>query len=220
MVRKTVKTPMVRKIVEKVPDEMLQQDLEKYRQRALELGATDAKVITTDMVVIDERVRAKCIYPKCRWYRTNANCPPYAMDLEQTRKLVNNFHYAIFFGMKVPTETAAGKRTPEQLKQYQLSGRKRLEIVAKVEAEAFYDGYYLAVGFGGGSCKSFFCPDEDCSSLKGQGCKFPYRARAAMEAVGMDVYLMATKVGWDIYPLGMAPSDAPSALRTGIVFIY
>ena len=52
---------MVRKIVEKVPDELLQQDLEKYRRRALEIGATDAKIITTDIILIDERVRAKCI---------------------------------------------------------------------------------------------------------------------------------------------------------------
>ena len=83
---------MVRKIVEKVPDELLQQDPEKYRQRAIEIGATDAKIITTDIIVIDERVRAKCINPVCASYGTNINCPPYAMDLE----LVN----------------AAGKTTP------------------------------------------------------------------------------------------------------------
>ena len=82
---------MVRKIVESVPDEQLHKDLEKYRQRAIELGATDAKIITTDMVVIDERVLAKCRYPKCRYYGTNANCPPYGMDLELVRKIVNNF---------------------------------------------------------------------------------------------------------------------------------
>ena len=212
---------MARKIVERVPDEILQQDLEKYRQRALELGASDATVITTDMVLIDERVRAKCIYPRCEWYGTSANCPPHTISLEQTRKIVSNFHYAILFRIKLPTEYLAGKRTPEQIKQGRLIGRKRLEIVARVEAEAFYDGYYLAVGFGGATCKSAFCPDEDCRALKpGQGCKFPYSTRASMEAVGMDVYLMATKVGWDIYPLGQAPSDAPHGTWAGIVFIY
>jgi len=34
--------------------------------------------------------------------------------------------------------------------------RKLAEIIAKIEAQAFYDGHYLAVGFGGGSCKSIF----------------------------------------------------------------
>jgi len=212
---------MVRKIVERVPDEVLQQDLEKYRQRALELGATDAKIITTDMVVIDERVRAKCIYPKCEWYGTSVNCPPYTIDVEQTRKIVNNFHYAIFFRLKVPTEMVAGKRTPEQLKENRRFRNTRAEIEAKVEAEAFYDGYYLAVAFGGGPCKLAYCLNEDCQALKpGQSCKFPQRARAAMEGVGMDVYLMATKVGWDIYPIGVSPSDAPCGTMAGIIFIY
>ncbi len=48
----------------------------------------------------------------------------------------------------------------------------------------------------------------------------PHRARASMEAVGIDVYKLATKVGWDIYPIGKAPSDAPYGTIAGIVFIY
>ncbi len=62
---------MVRKMLADIPDELVHQDLEKFRQLAIDLGATDAKVVTTDMVIIDERVRAKCIYPKCHWYGTN-----------------------------------------------------------------------------------------------------------------------------------------------------
>ena len=99
---------MVRKIVEKVSDEVLQQDLEKYRQRALELGATDAKLITIDMVVIDERVRAKCSIPLCASYGRSVNCPPYTMELEQMRKVVNEFRYAIFSKLEVPVEKITG----------------------------------------------------------------------------------------------------------------
>ncbi len=172
------------------------------------------------MVVIDERVRAKCIYPECEWYGTNAHCPPHAIELEQARRLVSSFEYAIFFRIRVPTELLAGKSTPEQLKQGDLLRKKRLEITAKIESTAFYDGYYLAVGFGGGTCKLVFCPNDDCSVLKGQGCKAPFRARASMEAMGMDVYMLATRVGWDIYPMGKAPSDAPHGTMAGIVFIY
>ena len=73
---------MAHKILERVPEAQLQADLEKYCQRAIELGASDAKIIGTDDVIIDERVLAKCVYPKCHGYGTNANCPPYAMSLE------------------------------------------------------------------------------------------------------------------------------------------
>ena len=212
---------MNRKIAESVPDKQLQKDLEKYRQRALKFGATDAKIITTDIVVIDERVRAKCGYPKCESYGTNAFCPPYAMDLEETRKLVNNFQYAIFFRIKAPTETMAGTRIPEQLKQNRHNRQIRQDILSKIESEAFYDGYYLAVGFGGGPCKDLFCPDIECSALiPGQSCRHSLKARSAMEAVGVDVYLMSSRVGWDIYPLGRAASQAPHGALLGIVLIY
>ena len=210
---------MVHKIVEKVPDEQLQGDLDRYRQRALELGATDAKIITTDMVLIDERVRAKCIYPKCAAYGTNTNCPPYVMDLEQFRKTVSNFRYAVFTKLEVPSEEITYTRGRSSADHWRT---KMAEIVAKIEAEAFYDGYYLALAFAGGSCKRIFCPDTDCSALvPGQPCRHPLRARAAMEAVGMDAFTMATKVGWDIYPIGRSstPSEVPHGARLGLVLI-
>jgi len=213
---------MVRKIVARVPDEQLQNDLEKYRQRALELGATDAKVITTDMVVIDERVRAKCIYPKCNHYGTSAQCPPYAMDLEQVRKIVNNFRYAIFTRLEVPPEQMAGTEARDKGLS-DPSHKKTHEIVSRIEAEAFFDGYHLALGFACGPCKKFFCPNIECSALTpGQPCRHPLRARAAMEAVGMDVFTMATKAGWDVYPIGasISPSEVPFGATYGLVLIY
>ena len=200
----------------------MQQDLEKYRQRAIELGATDAKIITMDKVVIDERVLAKCTYPKCPGYGTNVNCPPYAMSLDQVRKVVNNFSYAIFIKLDVPSGDIAGPEARD--KNLVNPYRKKLaEIVAKIEAEAFYDGYHLALGFGSGTCKALFCPDNECRALvMGQPCPYRLKARSPMEGVGMDVYTMAAKAGWDIYPIGdnTLPSEVPHGLRLGLVFIY
>ncbi|MFQ5996270.1 MAG: DUF2284 domain-containing protein [Dehalococcoidales bacterium] len=212
---------MRRKIVEKVPEEQLQQDLEKYRQRALELGATDAKIITTDEVVIDERVRAKCTYPKCPSYGTNVNCPPYAMSLDEVRKVVNNFRYAIFVKLDVPPGDIAGREAGDK-NLVQPYRRKIAEVVAKIEAEAFYDGYHLALAFGSGTCKALLCPDTECQALvTGQACPHRLKARSPMEGVGMDVYTMTAKVGWDIYPIGDAtlPSEVPYGLRLGLVLI-
>lgn len=213
---------MVRKIVERVPDEVLQQDLEKYRLRALQLGATDAKIITSAMVLIDERVRAKCLYPKCYRYGLNAHCPPYAPDLELVRKIVNNFHYAVFIKLEVPSEEMAGPRVREK-RLFIRSQMKIYEVVGKIEAEAFYDGYHLALGFANGACKSIFCPNNECSALvPGQRCLHPLRARASMEGEGMDAYTMAARVGWDVYPVGGATkaSEVPHGVRLGLVLIY
>jgi hypothetical protein len=46
-------------------------------------------------------------------------------------------------------------------------------------------------------------------------------ARLVTEGMGIDVYGLATKVGWDIYPIyrTVDPQAVPSALAVGIAFI-
>ena len=39
-------------------------------------GSPDAEIIKSDKVIVEERVRGKCIIPKCAYYGTNLNCPP------------------------------------------------------------------------------------------------------------------------------------------------
>lgn len=213
---------MTRKFVDKVSEERLEKDLKKYKEKAVELGASIAEIITVDMVVMDERARAKCMYPKCSSYGLSVHCPPHTTELNQMKKIINKYKYAILIRVDAPIEDVAGPIAKEQgtWKKY---GLKRNKVIGKLEAIAFNDAYHFALGFGGGSCKSYFCPNEDCSALKpGQGCRAPLKARPSMEAVGMDVFTMAAKVGWDIYPIGenTLPSDAPYASFIGIVFIY
>jgi len=213
---------LVRKIVEKVPATQLQQDLEKYRERALELGATDAKVITTDMVVIDERVRMKCLYPKCYYYGTSAHCPPHAFDLDMARKTVEKFQYALFFCLVVPSYQMAGTEALEK-RLYIPPHRKIFKLVSMIESEAFSDGYYLSFGLGCGPCKEIFCPKLESSLLiVGKGCHQPLKSRTSMEGFGIDVFTLAAKVGWDIYPIGAAtsPGDIPCGGIYVLVFIY
>jgi predicted metal-binding protein len=213
---------MVDRIVEKVDEEQLCRNLEKYRQMAVDLGAADAKVITTDMVIVDERVRAKCMVPLCSNYGTNANCPPRGMDLNSVRTLVSKYKYAIFSRVTVPSDHMCGPDYREKGLAVR-NAMTNFEIVSKVEAAAFYDGYYLAMGFGGGPCKRYFCPNEECSALvPGQPCRHALRARVAMEGAGIHGWMMAAKVGWELYPIGRTsqPSDAPCASRLGLVLIH
>jgi len=164
----------------------------------------------------------KCMYPKCGSYGTNANCPPHNIDLDLARKIVKSYRYAIFTRIVVPSEQLAGDEARE--KQLMAPSRKiNHEMIAKIEAEAFYDGYHLALGFADGSCKTLYCRDIECSALvSGSGCRHKLKARSAMEGIGMDVYAMATRVGWDIYPIGssISPSLVPHGNALGLVLIY
>jgi predicted metal-binding protein len=206
---------MVRKIVEHVPDDVLQEDLERYRRKAIDLGAMDPKTISTSEVVIDERVRAKCMYPRCDTYGTCANCPPYIWDLDGSRRLVDLFHHAVFFKVEAPFD--------EDLEALREADLLNYRIVSAIEADAFYDGHYLAVGFGGQSCRSGLCSNKECAALiPGQECRNPTKSRPNMHSMGMDVCKMATRQGWEMYPVGVSTraGDVPGLTSLGIVFIH
>jgi len=162
------------------------------------------------------------MYPKCSYYGTNANCPPRSLDLDLVRKIVNNYRYAIFTRWVVPSAEVAGTEARDERLSIP-SRRKNHEMISRVESEAFFDGYHLALGFADGPCKSIFCPDIECSAIvPGQACRHSLRARSAMEAVGMNAFTMATRAGWDIYPIGalISPSDVPHGTMLGLVLIY
>lgn len=205
----------------KLPKERLQKDLVKYKKMAVELGANEAKVIKSDSIVIDERVIAKCMYPRCNRYGTNACCPPYSMSPDMTRTVLKRFRYGLLVKIEVPADKIAGAEARE--KALHLPYVKKIaEIVAKLEAQAFYDGYYLALAFSASNCKSVFCEDEDCQALEeGKSCRYPGQARSSLEAVGIDAFMTATRVGWDVYPIGREtkPEEIPYGLRMGLVMI-
>ena len=55
----------VRALCQAGSEETLQADLERYRELALALGASEAAIIPAGTVIIDERVRLKCVVPRC-----------------------------------------------------------------------------------------------------------------------------------------------------------
>lgn len=212
---------MVRKVMAEVPADIISADLEKYRCLAIELGARDARIISAEQVVIDERVRAKCLIPLCGNVGKSMNCPPNTMDLESFRKVVNKFTFAIFYMLRLPSDDLCGQDFVEK-KKGAPSAIKNFEICSRLESSAFYDGYFLAMGFAGGPCGPYFCGNSPCAAMKGEGCRSSYRARPSMEAMGINAFLMAAKIGWDVYPIGtnISASDVPHGTKLGLVLIH
>ncbi len=95
-------------------------------------------------------------------------------------------------------------------------------ICSEIESRAFYQGYHLALAFGQGPCKSFWCPDKPCAGL-GEERKFRFslKARSSVEAVGIDAYSMAARQGWEIYPCGgrVEKEKLPHVLLIGLILI-
>ncbi len=47
-----------------VKEEELRKDLERFKEKALEFGASAAAVIPASQVIVEERVRMKCLVPR------------------------------------------------------------------------------------------------------------------------------------------------------------
>ncbi len=203
-----------------VTEDRLAGDLEKYQELAVGLGATRARVVATRDIPVDDRVTMKCQIPLCFGYGAGANCPPNTLKPADLRNLLEKYEWAVLFVKEIPSGVVV--RDKATIKERVAAYQDVYRIVNGVESAAFYDGHYLAFGFGAGSCRHTFCgQQEDCAVLTGKKCRFSLRSRPSMEAVGIDVFRMVTSAGWSIYPIGSdaRAEDIPCGVLAGIVII-
>ncbi|MBC8458024.1 MAG: DUF2284 domain-containing protein [Deltaproteobacteria bacterium] len=177
---------------------------------ALNLGATRVKPIKVCNIVVDERVRLKCTVPLCIYYGKNLMCPPNVMEVEEFKKLMAKYTYAILiqFEKSFSEEMLKIIDEHENLETLFLNDKfdecfkKSLspalsildEIISRVEAKAFMLGHKIAVGYNVGPC--VLC-DECIDVHTSEPCRHPYKARTSMEAMGINVFETAKKIGFE-----------------------
>ena len=78
----------------------------------------------------------------------SANCPPHTISPEKLKKIIDKYDEAILIKLEVRPEIIILNRDTilERVNAY----NKVFEILSSIESAAFYDGYYLAVGFAAG----------------------------------------------------------------------
>jgi predicted metal-binding protein len=191
-------------------------DLKKLVEYAIELGASRAKFFDADAVVVDERVRLKCMVPLCPSYGVRLCCPPKnTPSVAEFREMLANYSYAILIQLDTPLteeleQVIQSNDSISKIYGSQSSfwdARKDTldrgqiilhEIVNKVEAKAFSMGFYFATGFIGGSCK--LC-SQCVTQQSGEPCRYPFQARPSIEAVGIDAFKTAKNIGFELSPL-------------------
>ena len=186
---------------------------------AIKAGATAAKIIPSQMVEVDERVRLKCEVPRCAGFGRYLTCPPNVMDVETFSRILARYEYSLLVQIETKgidsTDKGSGridKKILRNISELHLGYRvKLLEVVEAVESGAFKREMPFATGFIGGSCP--LC--ERCVDDKMSGaCRHPFRARPAMEGVGIDVFKTAKNAGMPIHL-----SSSKNVLWTGLVLL-
>ncbi len=157
---------------------------------ATHLGATDAGVISTSDILVEDRLAEICKETRCESYGRSKSCPPHVGGPSMFREWITTIDHAIVVRIDVPLEILLSEREDIM--------RLLHEIVASVELAAIRWGYGNSKAFAGGSCKQFFCASHaDCRVVAGKGeCRNPQRARPSMSGYGVNVQEMMKSARW------------------------
>lgn len=215
-------------------DEAVGRDLDKMVQKALDQGAENAVVIPTGEIIIDPRVRFKCMIPKCYMSGACSHCPPYGYSVQEVRNMVSQYSWAIFFRVKVENTLIAAKDLADLINEGEMDDDGLLldlgalylsvfTIVSDLRKNAGEMGYSPTKGFAAGNCRDVLCYGEQvcCKLTQSATCRNPDLSQPSMESCGMDVFTMAARVGWDVYPIGgtCRPDSVPRGSLMGLVLV-
>ncbi len=200
-------------------------EYEALEKAALELGCDEAKIIPADQIVVEDRVRLRCMIG-CPTYGKNLRCPPYTPSVDSFRKILNDYSVAMVIRIKPPeiSEILHEKYKPKNGGEDRLWDRYKdpdtaasatwsdfseiyksmLMVLLEVERAAFKQGYPLATVFFGGRC--MLC--EECNVEEGV-CLNPVMSRFASEAMGINLSKTAENAGIQLQFKG---EDDPSQI--------
>ena len=150
---------------------MKTEDYDSLAKKALELGATGAKLIQTDQVVFDDRSFLKCRFGCNRWGRY-WTCPP---NMEITPR---DFHkaydrYSIAIVIRAPDQHVSQ------------------EVTLAIEKEAM-----LALGCMYAFALVLCVKCDECAFP--DPCLYPHLARPSMDAYGVDIGKTVEKIGFTV----------------------
>ncbi|NSW81971.1 MAG: DUF2284 domain-containing protein [Syntrophothermus sp.] len=139
-------------------------------------------------IVVDPRVRLKCLVPVCDSYNRGLMCPPNLPMVNEFQEALRLYNIALLVQYRQFF-------VPERERHYAdvFGGARKLHFMINLgEKEAFRLGFRFAAGLIGGACH--LC-DECVGIASGKPCRHPFEARPSMEAMGIDVVATAEKAG-------------------------
>jgi predicted metal-binding protein len=179
-------------------------------EEAKKLGALEAKIVSPNKMVVEDRVLLKC-RAGCDSYGKKFVCPPFTPTPDEFRKMLKEYRKVLF--VKFSTEAEAGEDVGRSLHRNQYSpetpsdlrertkdfweawgGDKKRILLAMLDLEkaAFNRGYTLAISLTAGSCT--LCAKCNMEST----CTHPTMARYPEHALGVNVKKTLKNIGMSI----------------------
>jgi predicted metal-binding protein len=190
--------------------------LQTLIRKAFELGASDAKIIPAQAVVVEDRFAEMCASPQCPGYGLAPSCPPYVMKPSEFRDLLTHYEQVLVFKIDVPTAVLLSDARHDVAKLIH-------KMSSGIERLAKEKGYTNSKGFAAGSCKMIFCNEHaKCIVLdKNEKCIFFDQARPSLSGLGVNFLELSKILGWQIEKItkDTKPDDVPMGIMAGMVLI-
>jgi predicted metal-binding protein len=161
-------------------------DIDKVESLIRFHGFQDFRWIAGRDVVVEQWVRFKCTFA-CEEFGRNACCPPNTPSVAECRDLFLGYDQVVVIHLQA---TRAQGEDPRLWKR-EVNGR-----FLELERSVFLAGFYKALVLFPGDCS--LC--ADCVPSRGE-CRNSGSARPVPEALAVDVYATARKVGLPIHVL-------------------
>lgn len=139
-------------------------------QEAIALGCSEAKVILTKTIALGNWVKLQCQYG-CPHFGRVLTCPPCSPTTDEMSALLMDYRKALLIHVKNPQNVHA--------------------IALNLEHSCRSKGFYKAFALCSGPCK--LCEVCTIDTV----CKYPDKARPAMQACGIDIRQTVSNSGWD-----------------------
>lgn len=210
------------------------ENLDKLRQTALDQGAENAVIIPVSDILIDPRVRFKCMIPKCYMSGGCNHCPPHGYSIAEVRDMVSKYGQAVFFRVRVESSVIAAKGLADWIHAGQMDDQGIIltlgaayltvfSVVSNIRKSAEEMGYFPTLGFAAGNCRDVLCHENPvCQMLTlEKTCRNAEISNPSMESCGMDAFTMAARAGWDVYPIGgtCEPDSVGRGSLMGLVLV-
>lgn len=122
-------------------------------------------------------------------------CPPNTPPVAEFKESLGQYNHAILVQVEIPLKDLPVANSKGKYLDSALDPRKKLhDIIHRLESLSLQRGFFFAAGFIGGSCP--LC--DECVGRSGAPCRHPFKARPAMEAMGIDVMYTALNAGIEL----------------------
>ena len=198
----------------------VKKDLKALCDEAIQYGASDARILNAREIAAS-RLAQQRKGTMVSAEEESIHWPEPLYPKDSLEEAMSCYRWAIVFRVDPDKEDQEEKKPLLRDSVLWKAHEKVFRIASMIESSCFYRGYHLAIGLAATNCRDVFCFGERrCwAMIKGKPCIYPFKARPALEACGLDPQVLAKRAGWDTSSVSTSKGLSNQEFLAGLVLV-